>query len=94
MEHEKQTIIVNDDQVPAHLREESGPKVTVHHFEWDTSTSTGGIGGLVKVVLGFLVLAAVVFTALVGIWLLLFLGLALGIIAVVRSFLFPSSGRD
>ena len=94
MDHEQQTIIVNDDQVPTHLREETGPKVTVHHFEWDTTSSTRGIGSLVKVVLGFLVLAAVVFTAFVGIWVLLLLGLALGLIAMIRSLVFPSNSRD
>ena len=88
-----QTIIIDDEQVPAHLREETGPKVTIHHFEWSTATTSTGLGALLKIILAFLVFVAVVFAALVGIWLLLFLGVVLGIIAAIRSILFPTGGR-
>jgi VIT1/CCC1 family predicted Fe2+/Mn2+ transporter len=85
---EQQTIIVRDDEVPAHLFDETEPTVTVRHFEW--STSTGRFGGLLAAIPGALVVFAVFFLALAGVWLLLLAAFALGMFAVIRSLLFPT----
>ena len=77
------------EDVPAHLFDETEPKVTVHHFEWGTSTP----GSLVKTVLGLFAVLAVFLLVLVGVWAFLFVGFALGIVAAIRSLLFPTGRR-
>ncbi len=100
MEPHPETIIVDESEVPAHLRDVNSaaqngphPRITVHRFEWTPRSRSGGLGSLLQSAIGFVVLLGTVLTLFVGIWLFLFLAillpLAVGAIGLLRSLLTP-----
>jgi len=102
MEPDPETIIVDESEVPAHLRDmdsasQNGPhpRITVHEFVWTSSGRPGGLGSLIQAAVGLVLLLGTLLTLFVGFWLLLFLAIVVsftvGVIGLLRFLLFPGS---